>query len=482
MIRTMAVAAALGLTLAWAVPVAARAAAPPPPVAWTPCPENPAVECGTVEVPVDWARPHGPTLQVALARRKATRPDARIASLVINPGGPGGSGVDTVLAGGPFSTHLTERFDLVGFDPRGVGRSHPVVCSPDLLAAVPTALDNQADFDRWLAYNQRLRDDCRARTGELYDHVDTLSVVHDLDAIRQALGEHKLTFYGVSYGTLIGQQYAERFPRHVRALALDSNVDHSLGIHAFLDTQAAFVQDSFDEFVAWCERDSACALHGQPVRDIWAGLLSRAEEGTLADPSAPGRPLTPIALIGTVRILFYGPQWRELGDYLRALRDDGSSPPAVKSLQETPFPAQAILCRDWSLPVRSYREWAAHLQRMRSIAPDMRYSALAVNFVAICLGHPGPVTNPQHRLRVRGSAPMLLVNALHDPATGHEWAANVSEQLGDRAVLLTYEGWGHAAYHRGPCVTRAVDDFLTSLVLPPRETRCPAVPPTTGPL
>jgi hypothetical protein len=225
--------------------------------------------------------------------------------------------------------------------------------------------------------------------------------------------------------------------------------------------------------VAWCERDSGCALHGQPVRGIWAGLLARAEEGELADPANPGSMLTPIALIGAVRILFYGPQWPELADYLVALRDSES---AAKAQQETPFPAQAIICQDWALPVRSYREWAAHEQRMRKIAPDMRYSTLAVNFAVICLGHPDPVANPQHRLRVQDSARLLLVNALHDPATGYAWAIGVSRQLKEQAVLLTYEGWGHAVYHRGPCVTGAVDRYLISLVLPQPGARCPAVP------
>nr|WP_240779965.1 alpha/beta fold hydrolase [Nonomuraea zeae] len=142
------------MLLSLAVP-AAGTTAPPEAVAWTPCPEDPAVECGTVSVPIDWTERDGDAVQVALARRKATRPEDRIGSLVINPGGPGGSGVDAVLSGGQFSTELTSRFDIVGFDPRGVGRSHPVVCSSELLSAVPSSLGSQANFDRWLDYNRR---------------------------------------------------------------------------------------------------------------------------------------------------------------------------------------------------------------------------------------------------------------------------------------------------------------------------------------
>src|SRR5690606_11889323 len=153
-----------------------------------------------------------------------------IGSIVINTGGHGGTGVDAVLQNWlGFSPELTSRFDVVGFDPRGVGRSHPILCSFELAAQAPDPLeiDGPAEFAALLAYDERYRQDCRARTGPLFDHVDTGSVVRDLDAIRAALGERKLTYYGVSYGTLIGQLYAERYPGRIRALALDSNMDHS---------------------------------------------------------------------------------------------------------------------------------------------------------------------------------------------------------------------------------------------------------------
>lgn len=186
---------------------------------WTPCAEDPTADCGTLTVPIDWADPRGATVDLALVRRKATDPASRTGSLVLNPGGPGGPGAQVVLDKSyPFSDEITRRFDIVGFDPRRVGASHPVVCTTGLLAQMPDVLQvrSEADFSALLDYNRRLREDCRARTGPLFDHVDTLSVVRDLDALRAALGEDKLTYYGVSYGTLIGQLYAERFPQRVR--------------------------------------------------------------------------------------------------------------------------------------------------------------------------------------------------------------------------------------------------------------------------
>ncbi|WP_433252496.1 alpha/beta hydrolase [Streptosporangium sp. CA-135522] len=454
-------------------------------ITWTACPEDPTAECGTLAVPIDRADPGGSTVEVALARRKATDPAARIGSLLINPGGPGGSGVDFAIYGkGYFSQEITRRFDIVGFDPRGVARSHPIVCSTDLLGQAPSPImKSQADFDGWLAYNRRLRDDCRARTGPLYDHADTLSVVRDLDAIRAALGEDKLSYYGVSYGTLIGQQYAETFPRRVRALALDSNMDHSVGTGEFLDTQATAAQDSFDEFVAWCDRDDGCALHGKDVRAFWAGLRARAERGELHFPGEPDVPLTQMDLLGLAFGSFYGPDWSALAEFLLAVDTGAGLPPGSparsvrRDAEVTAFPAQ-IFCEDYLLPVRGYREYAAHLRRSARIAPDMRFGPPAASLTALCLGQPAPIPNPQHRLRVHGSAPLLMGNALHDPATGYDWAIGTARQLGRQAVLLTYEGWGHGIYGRGECTTGAIDGYLVSLTLPARGTRCPAVPPT----
>ncbi|MBB2744966.1 UNVERIFIED_ORG: pimeloyl-ACP methyl ester carboxylesterase [Microbispora rosea subsp. rosea] len=458
-------------------------------VTWTPCADDPTADCGTLAVPIDWARPRGATIDLALVRRKATDSAARVGSLVINPGGPGGSGVDAVLEQRlTFSAEISRRFDLVGFDPRGVARSHPVVCSAALAyqAPDPLALRSQADFTALVAYNQRLREDCRARTGPLFDHVDTLSVVRDLDAIRAALGDEKLTYYGVSYGTLIGQLYAERFPGRGRALALDSNMDHSLGTQAFLDTETATVQDSFDEFVSWCDRTETCALHGKDVRALWAGLIARADRGELPFPGDPSVSLNRTSLLSLVFGAFYGPAWSQLADVLVAL-DTGVQPPAPPAeprRQEDEVvenPAQ-VFCEDYFLPVRDFREYAAHVNRAARIAPDMRISPLAIAMVAACLGQPTPIPDPQHQLRVAQNAQVLLGNAIHDPATPYVWAASTARQIGRAGVLLTYEGWGHRMYGRGDCTTGAFDRYLVSRALPARGTRCPAVPPAQATL
>ncbi|WP_214415496.1 alpha/beta fold hydrolase [Sphaerisporangium fuscum] len=480
--------AALFVTVAALLPVSAAGAATGDEttadvakggITWAPCAEEPAAECGTLTVPVDWSRPDGPKIDLALARRKATDPAARIGSMLINPGGPGGSGVEFAYgAPGFFTEEIQRRFDLVGFDPRGVGRSHPVICSASVYNQMPYAImKSQADFDKWTSYSKRLRQDCRARTGPLYDHVDSVNVARDMDAIRAALGEEKLTYYGVSYGTLIGQMYAELFPQRVRALALDSNMDHSLGVKRFLDTEAAGVEDSFDEFVAWCDQEAACALHGQDVRAVWERLLAKARDGKLYYPGVPDRPMTEVQVLWQGVLGTEGPAWQLLSEMLRAL-DGGPLPEEVPPLPgrqpvtgEVAELPTAILCQDYNLPVHNYREYAALLRSSARQAPDMRLNPMPIEDLPVCLGH--PTSNPQHRPRYTGSAPLLLGTSIHDPSTPYAWTTAVARQLGPKAALLTYEGWGHRIYGKDECSTVPIDNYLISLVVPPPGFRCP---------
>ncbi|MEU4474456.1 alpha/beta hydrolase [Micromonospora sp. NPDC023888] len=467
---------ALALTAAGLTPTSPAAAHPT--IDWRPCSTDDSAECGTLSLPVDWDRPRGERFDLALARRVA-KPATREGALVFGPGGPGDSGVDRVVNGSSrFSADLRRRFDIVSFDPRGTGGSHPVVCARELLARQPQLIADQAQFDATLAGNALLRADCRARTGPLYDHVDTTSAARDLDAIRAALGERQLTFHGSSYGTVLGQRYAELYPDRVRAMVLEATMDHSVGTRAFLDSQARTAQGAFDEFVAWCARSSACDLHGRDLRAIWAGLRARAERGVLTDPNRPGVPLTPFELVRLTHKEFYDTaRWPGLAEWLVAMETlttvQSAGPSAGDAVASYPF---AVFCQDWSLPVRDYREYAAHLRRVARLAPDLRYPP-ALFALATCLGTPTPVANPQHRLRVRTDVPLLLAATVHDPASGYDWATNVARQLGRRGLLLTYQGWGHGSYTTSPCVERAVDAYLIDNVVPARGANCPAVEP-----
>ncbi|MDG4836411.1 alpha/beta hydrolase [Micromonospora sp. WMMD967] len=472
-----AVAVALTATgLTPASPAAARPQ-PAPTIDWRPCAKDATAECGTVSLPVDWNRPRGERFELELARRVAD-PAAREGVLFFGPGGPGDSGVDRVVDGSSrFSADLRRRFDIVSFDPRGTGRSHPVVCSRDLLGRQPQVIADQTQFDATLANNALLRADCRTRTGALYDHVDTTSAARDLDAVRAALGERQLTFHGSSYGTLLGQRYAELFPGRVRAMVLEAAMDHSLDTRAFLDTQAATAEDAFDEFLAWCARSADCVLHGHDVRTLWAGLHSRAERGTLTDPDRGGAALAPFELSRLAHKQLYDTwRWPGLAEWF--VRLDGPAPARVNTTADeavAPYPF-AVFCQDWSLPVRDYREYAGHVRRSGQLAPDLRYPP-ALFALVTCLGAPTPVANPQHRLRVRTAVPLLIAATVHDPASGYGWARNVARQLGRHGVLLTYQGWGHGSYTTSPCVEQIVDDYLIDLVVPAPDASCPAVEP-----
>jgi pimeloyl-ACP methyl ester carboxylesterase len=483
----------LGLTITAAALVLAAAPAyagatatsMPTSIAWQPCPEDATVECGTLRLPVDWARPGDEKFDLAIARRRATDPSRRVGPLIINPGGPGGSGVDFALVANQyFSPDVLARFDIVGFDPRGVARSNPVRCSQGAVAATPSAAPrNQKDFDRLVASNRALGADCRRHTGPLIDHVDTLSVVRDIDAIRTALGESKISYYGVSYGTLIGQEYAEQFGQHIRAMVIDSNMDHSLEARRFLVTQAATVEDSFDEFVAWCARDSRCALHGQDVPTIWDRLLAKAGRGELTDPDHPNDgPITADQVINTAFLHFYGPDWPTLAGWLAALEAESSAPSAArKAVQDgteelVNYPI-AVFCEDWRIGIPDYPHFARYASEERGVAPHMRHSPAAEGAALSCLGWPSKVADPQHRLRVRNAPTILMLDALHDPATGYNWATNAHRQLGSAAVLLTYDGWGHGVYRQGPCPAMVTDSYLTYGILPKQGSHCPAVPP-----
>ncbi|MER6948198.1 alpha/beta fold hydrolase [Nonomuraea sp. NPDC000554] len=451
-------------------------------ITWGPCEEEPTVECGKLAVPIDWSKPNGPTVALTLARRKAADPSARIGSLLTNPGGPGNSGVNDILRPSGFSEDVQRRFDIVSYDPRGVARSGSVTCSASVYNKMPyPVMTSQADYDKWVDFDKKLYADCRKLTGPLYDHIDSANVARDMDAIRAALGEEKLTSYGVSYGTLAQQMYAELFPNRVRAMVLDSNMDHSLNVKAFQVTEAATVQDSFDEFVAWCDRDTDCVLHGRDVRALWKGLLKKADRGELYWPGSTDRPVSAHNLLWLGVVLNEAPVWRQEAKVLLALDggpvpDDMPGPPGNGPVNgDSAELPTAILCEDFNLSLRNYNEYADVMRSSNAVAPDMRYNPMPMGDMPICQGH--PVNNPQHRLRYTGRAPLLVGTSKHDPDTPYEWSANVARQLGSKATLLTYEGWGHGIYGMTQCTTAAMDSYLISLTVPARGARCPAEEP-----
>lgn len=454
--RTLALVAAAATVLAGAA-LPARADPARPAVAWTACPGDPAgVRCGRLRVPVDWARPHGATAEIAVARRPAADPDRRIGTLVFGPGGPGDSGVERVVKADRITPELLDRFDLVSLDPRTVGGSDAPDCAPEP-DRPPIPLAGPAGLGRAVEANRAYWARCRAGSA-VFDHADTTSTARDLDALRRALGERQISFHGSSYGTLLGGQYAEMFPGRVRATVLEGVFDHSLGIRAFVRTQAEALEETFDEFAAWCALTRCTGA--DDVRALWARALARADAGEFA-------PRTAFDVTAVALGMLAGPRRDDLAAAITAMAA-GTPPPELR----LPL-AVGAFCADWPAPVRTYAEYQQLLRDAAAVAPDVRYGAglLAVH---TCLGWPQPVRNPPHEPRVHTRTPVLLLNARYDPRTGYGWARHVADQLGSDGRLVTYDGTGHGTYLRNDCTRAMVDRYLIDLIVPPPGATCPA--------
>ncbi|NKE63106.1 alpha/beta hydrolase [Lentzea sp. PSKA42] len=297
---------------------------------WKPCAEVPTIDCGFLTLPIDYGKPNGEKFQLAVSRRKANDQSKRIGAMVINPGGPGGSGVDFSFgADRYFSKDIIDKFDVIGFDPRGVARSQPIKCSADLLRKQPSDHPKTvAEFDQLVAFNKELRADCRKQSGPIFDHASTKDVANDIDSIRRALGEKKINYYGVSYGTIMGQHYAEQYGKNIRAMIIDSNMDHSLGTWKFLETEARGADGVFNEWVKWSDRDASSPFHGKDLRKIWKDLLAEAARGELK--GEQGNVITAEDLGAGVVSMGYGPSWKRFADQVAQLVQ-GAPVPAKRS-------------------------------------------------------------------------------------------------------------------------------------------------------
>ncbi len=246
---------------------------------WAPCPGSDVAQCGTLDVPVDWSQRRGERITLAVARRPADRPEARVGTLFYNPGGPGDGGVDYVVnAELIFSATLRERFDIVAMDPRGVGGSTPVVCDVPVIAPGYTLWPRtEEQFNELVAHNRALGESCLKGTGPLLGNLDTVSVARDHEALRRALGVRMVSWLGISYGAQLGANYAELFPRRTRAMVLDAALEHSLPEVVQVADEMRAAEDSFNRFTAWCDTDDTCALRGQDVAAGFDRLVAEAD-------------------------------------------------------------------------------------------------------------------------------------------------------------------------------------------------------------
>ncbi|MFE2757854.1 alpha/beta hydrolase [Actinosynnema sp. NPDC059335] len=422
-------------------------------IAWQPCPDQPAAECGTVSVPLDWADPRGPRVDLAVSRVRAGDPARRIGVVVVDAGGPGGSGAEFARA--PYlSAEVRARYDVVGFDQLGTNNSSAIRCSADLMARNPG--DDPADeaaFAALARHNVAVRDDCRARH-PVFDHVDTARSARDLDAVRRALGERRISFYGISYGTLLGQQYAERFGPRVRAMVLDGVIDHSVDLRRFVLDRARAVEEAFDAFTAWCAQDTACALHGRDVRAAWERALAAAD----------GIGLGRDDLIHWAYSELRGGAYESLASLIA---DVGGGARVLDFEPNYDSLRYAVVCQDFALRFRDFDEYRALRRAELRAAPTLRGTVIGHQEAATCIGYTDRPSNPPHRL---DAPPLLLLTSRYDVATPYAWARNVQRQAkGSR--LVTFDGPGHGVYHANDCTRAAADAYLLGAA-PARDTTC----------
>ncbi|MEW9554949.1 alpha/beta fold hydrolase [Nonomuraea sp. NPDC050783] len=466
-----------GLVLAGSMTGTSEATSPAS-VAWAACGEY-GGECATIKVPLDYADPSGPTLDLAIGRLKALNPAKRIGVLVVHPGGPGASGINPFILGNaiPAESALRQYFDLVSLDPRGVGRSSPIQCSVDVLDQMPATYPaDEAEYQTWVAYNAKLSKDCREHSGAIFDHVDTTSATRDVDSLRAALGERKISFFAISYGTQVGQQYAELFPGRLRALAIDSNMDHSMtSALRYLQTTTEDFEGSFRAFAQWCGTTAACPLHGRDVSAVWDSLHDKAAAGTLTDPGS-GLPIQAEQLRVQLFDAMQDPagDWFAIAAYLKGLADGQAAPAPAKAATATGESANyaypVIWCSDWKWQVSGFKQLDDYRKRLEATAPHTKLSPFWSDVIS-CLGWQGEVTNPQHRLDVSGAPPVLLPKSRYDVGTPAAWNYAVATQL-PKTRVLEYTGVGHGQYRNSLCAREHIEKYLTSLVLPPAGTRC----------
>lgn len=483
----------------------------PDPVDWTEC--GPGLDCATVEVPLEYTDPDGEQISLAVTRHRATDPGRRIGALFINPGGPGVPATETVASidpsssTSPYSPDVVARFDVVGMDPRGVGESGAVRCLTDEQRAEQAAEDRDPTLPGGKRFGKLLAD-ARIFSNGCLDHqspeflasLSTDNVARDLDQVRAALGEERVTFYGASYGTVVGPMYATLFPERVRQMVIDAPVDTDLWQNdplRLLDDVARSNEQTLDAWFETCRAEGVevCPFGDGDPEAAFDALITELEAAPLRVPPAegltPGGTLDGAMTLESVRAAA-GNQalWPLLTVGLLAAQQGNGTPLhyLVSKVTVAPFGGPyatlqeahtAVRCADWP----ALTNLAEHRAAARRIsARDDRLGSRAAYSALNCARW--PVENEDRftdELTGAGAPPILVVGGRLDNVSPHHWAEAMAERL-DGAVLLTREGVAHTSYRTsGPCIDDAVDAALIDGVLPADGTVCDVAPATTRP-
>ena len=444
--------------------------------------------CGRTEVPISYDEPEGATLPLFLVRAVLGGQTDRIGSLVVNPGGPGGSGADAAIGLAlSLPEQVLQRFDLIGFDPRGVGLSTPVECIPDelkeeIIAAEPRPA-TPTELDEAFALADEVAAGCAAEYGDALGTFNTVDTARDLDRLREALGDEQLSYLGYSYGTTLGSTYAELFPENVRALVLDAAVDPNADPVTDAEASAKGFETGFDAFATNCTKLIAGCPIGKEPRRFVEDLLTKAEQAPIPS-KEPGeeRQATPgVVMTAVLAGLYDQESWPQLAQALAAAAKGDSA--GVFSLADSYsgrledgtysnlFDANiAINCADTeeTVPEEEVRRLAAEWDQQYPL-----FGAGSAVGLYTCSAWEAERTPLPAERDAEGSPPILVVGNSGDPVTPLPGAVDLAEEL-DNGVLLTWEGQGHTAYPQTTCVTEAVNAYLIGGTAPVDGLTCPA--------
>lgn len=450
------------------------------------------LECARLTVPVDYAAPQGPTATLGLLRKPATDRSERIGSLVMNPGGPGASGMDAAagMTEQVNTSGIGRSFDLVGFDPRGIGAARPQVrCLTD---PERDGARTQNDTDSSPSGIERIQRDeqeyaakCAQRTpNSLLQHMGTRDVVKDVDVLRSALGEPKLNFLGYSYGTRIGMEYSRRFPNNVRSMVLDGAVDPTQTTNEESVAQAAGFQKAFEDFAVWCSHQESCALGRDPNPRRAVAEFQRLTRPLMHQPAPveDGRKLSyKDATTAATQALYSQSLWRPLntglaqlshgrGSKLMSLADSYYERSAGGHYANVTDAYNAVRCID-DPRVTDPNAQRASNARYREAAPFLDDGQPPSSALDTCAYWPVPSTARQEPATDSGAPPPLVISTTGDPATPYQSGVHLANAMG--GGLLTFLSTQHTAFLQGnSCVDETTRRYLTTGALPAPGARC----------
>jgi pimeloyl-ACP methyl ester carboxylesterase len=445
-------------------------------ITFTPCGPN---QCGKFSVPMDYSKPNGRKISLAVLKIPAAIPSQRVGALLVNPGGPGASGVDFVRDNAQyiFSQDVLNHFDIIGWDPRGVGQSTNVQCSSSLdkLFDVDYTPDDDTEIKALDDANKWIGQQCKKDDAQLLPHLDSIDSAKDMDSIRVGLGEKQINYLGFSYGTVLGQMYATMYPKNFRTMVIDGVVDIGMDPTKLAVEQTVGFESSLDSFFEYCKENGCQFAGSQDPKTAFEALTAQVDQTPIASHAHPDFMLGPAQLdIGSSYFLYSGQTgWKALDSALASTK--AGNPDAML----TGF-SQYVGRADDGTYDGSYASYLAigcadgkigSQKEMLNLARDTKEKAPIYGVSGILLGLPCAtwpnVDNAKsYKVDAKGSAPIVVIGSTGDPATPASWARSAAKEL-KTGIYIERRGEGHTAYGQGDsCIDDLVNNYFVDKDIP----------------